>query len=107
VVSNIFSPNTGTYSKSPDSSVGIATGYRLGGRGSIPDRGQIFLFSTASKPAIGPTQPPTQYAAGDPSPEIKRPGREAEHPPQSSVEVKNGGAIPPLPHVFTAQCLIH
>jgi hypothetical protein len=26
-------------------------------------------------------------------------GREAGHPPPSSAEVKNGGAIPPLPHM--------
>jgi hypothetical protein len=25
-------------------------------------------------------------------------GREADHSPSFSVEVKNGGAIPPLPH---------
>jgi hypothetical protein len=31
------------------------------------------------------------------SPEVKKLGCEAGHPPPSSVEVKNGGAIPPLP----------
>jgi hypothetical protein len=44
-----------------DSSVGIATGYRQDGRGSIRGRGKIFLFSTASRPALGPTQPPIQW----------------------------------------------
>jgi hypothetical protein len=29
----------------------------------------------------------------------KRPGREADHSSPSSAEVKNGGAIPPLPHM--------
>jgi hypothetical protein len=33
------------------------------------------------------------------SPGVKRPGREADHSPLSSAEVKNGGAIPPLPHM--------
>jgi hypothetical protein len=33
-------------------------------------------------------------------PGVKRPAREADHSPPSSAEVKNGGAIPPLPHVF-------
>jgi hypothetical protein len=33
---------------------------------------------------------------------VKWPGREADHSPPSSTEVKNGGAIPPLPHVFMA-----
>jgi hypothetical protein len=30
---------------------------------------------------------------------VKRPGCEADHSPPSSAEVKNGGAIPPLPHM--------
>jgi hypothetical protein len=29
---------------------------------------------------------------------VKRPGRESDHSLPSSAEVKNGGAIPPLPH---------
>jgi hypothetical protein len=29
-------------------------------------------------------------------------GHEADHSSPSSAEVKNGGAIPPLPHVFMA-----
>jgi hypothetical protein len=42
------------------SSVGIATGYGLDGQGSNPDRGKFFLISTASRPTLGPTQPPIQ-----------------------------------------------
>jgi hypothetical protein len=38
-----------------DSSVGRAMGYRPDGRGSIPDMGNIFLFCTASRLAMGPT----------------------------------------------------
>jgi hypothetical protein len=30
---------------------------------------------------------------------VKRQGREADHSPPSSAEVKNGGAIPPLPYM--------
>jgi hypothetical protein len=37
--------------------------------------------------------------AGGNSLGVKRPGREADHSPPSSTEVKNGGAIPPLPHI--------
>jgi hypothetical protein len=33
------------------------------------------------------------------SPGVKRPGREADHSPTSSAEVKNDGAVPTLPHV--------
>jgi hypothetical protein len=32
--------------------------------GLVPDRGKIFLFSTASRPALGPTQPPFQWVLG-------------------------------------------
>jgi hypothetical protein len=34
------------------------------------------------------------------SPGVKRTGREADHSPPTSAKVKNGGAIPPLPHAF-------
>jgi hypothetical protein len=40
-------------------------------------------------------------------PEINRPGPQADHSPPSNADVKNGGATPPLPHVFMAQCLIN
>jgi hypothetical protein len=35
---------------------------------------------------------------GGPFPGVKRPGLEADHSPPSSSDVKNGGAILPLPH---------
>jgi hypothetical protein len=37
------------------------------------------------------------------SPGVKLQGREADHLAPSSAEVKNVGAIPPLPHIFMAQ----
>jgi hypothetical protein len=40
-----------------------------------------------------------QWIPGALSPEVKRPGREADHAPPHSGEVKNCGAIPPLPHI--------
>jgi hypothetical protein len=67
-------------------------------RGSIPGRGKIFLFSIASRPPLGPTEPPIQWVSGAVSSGVKRQGREAEHSPSSSAEAKNGGAIPSLPH---------
>jgi hypothetical protein len=48
----------------------------------------MFLFTTASRPALGPTQPPIQWVPGALSLGVKRPGREADHSPPSSAEVK-------------------
>jgi hypothetical protein len=48
----------------------------------------IFLFTTASRTALGPTQPPIQWLPVVLSLGIKRPGREADHSPPSSAEVK-------------------
>jgi hypothetical protein len=50
---------------------------------------QDFLFSRASRLALGPTQPPTQWVLGTLPPAVKQLGREAGHSPQSSAEVKN------------------
>jgi hypothetical protein len=57
----------------------------------------IFLFSTASGPTLGPTQTHIKWVQGAILLEVKQVGREADHSPPSSAEVKNGGAIPPLP----------
>jgi hypothetical protein len=65
------------------SSVGIATGYGLEVQGFGLE---IFLFSKASRPVLGPTQP---MGNGDFSPGVKGLWREADHSPPSSVEVKN------------------
>jgi hypothetical protein len=51
-------------------------------------RGLGILFTTASKPALDLTQPPIQWTAGALSVGVKRPGREADHSPPSSAEVK-------------------
>jgi len=58
----------------------------------------IFLFITASKQALGPTQHPIQRVPGALSLGVNRSGREAEHSLPSSAEVKMRGAIPPLPN---------
>jgi hypothetical protein len=49
----------------------------------------IFLFTAASRPALGTTQSPIQWVPGALSQGVKRPGREANYSPQSNAEVKN------------------
>jgi hypothetical protein len=48
----------------------------------------IFLCTISSRPALGPIQPSIQWAPRALFLEIKRPGHEADHSPQSSAEVK-------------------
>jgi hypothetical protein len=48
----------------------------------------FFLFTTASRMALGPSQPPIQWVPGALSPGVKRLGREADHSPPSSAAVK-------------------
>jgi hypothetical protein len=85
--------------KSRVSSVGIATSYELNGRGSIPGRGKVFLISIASRPALESTQPPIQWVPESLSSKLKWLGREADHSPPSSSDVRNGGAVTPLPNM--------
>jgi hypothetical protein len=67
----------------------------------------IFLFTTASRTALRPTQPPIQWVPGAPSPGVKRPGREADRSPPSSAEVKNAWSYTSTPqYVLMAWCLV-
>jgi hypothetical protein len=57
---------------SPDSSVGIETGYGLDGRVSIPGQGKYFsVFSTAFRQALRSIQHPIQWVRGEISPGVK------------------------------------
>jgi hypothetical protein len=69
------------------------TGYGLEGRGLIPDRSKGFLFSIESIPAVGSTEPHIQGAPLAVLPGVKWQGREADHLPPSSAEIKNGADI--------------
>jgi len=51
--------------------------------------GFFFLLTTASRSFLRPTQPLIQWMPGVLSPRVKRSGREADHSPPSSAEVKN------------------
>jgi len=58
-----------------------------------------FLFATASRPALGPTQPPIQRAAG-----ILPPGQSDRSVKVTThlylmMRLRIHGAIPPLPHM--------
>jgi hypothetical protein len=55
--------------------------------GSNPSRGKIF-FSTVPRPALGLTQPPTQWVLEALSMGVKWPEHEADHSPSTSAEVK-------------------
>jgi hypothetical protein len=53
-------PLDSSYCYNRDSLIDIATGYGVDGWSSIPGMGKFFPFSTASRPAVGLTQPPIQ-----------------------------------------------
>jgi hypothetical protein len=72
-----------------NSIVGIATSNGLDDRGV---RVRVLvgsrIFSTLSGLALGFTQPPIRWVPGALSQGVKRPGREADHSPPASTEVK-------------------
>jgi hypothetical protein len=75
------------YRKSRDSSVGIAVGYGLDDRGSrvrFPAGAGNFCLHHRVQNGSGPHQ----WVPGCSFPGVKRPGREADHSPPSSAEVK-------------------
>jgi hypothetical protein len=77
--------------KSRDRSVGIATGYGVDDKGigsSRPGGDKNFYFFMSPRSSLGPTQAPIQWVPGALSPEVKRPGREADHSTPTSTEVK-------------------
>jgi hypothetical protein len=62
---------------------------RSRGRSSSLSTVKNFDFSTSSRPALLPTQPPIQWIPGSLSPGVKRPGREDGQSPPASANVKN------------------
>jgi hypothetical protein len=67
-----------------------AKGWTIGVLGFDSWRGVgIFLFTTAYRTALGPTQPPIQWISGVLSLGVRWPGREADHSTISSAEAKN------------------
>jgi hypothetical protein len=67
----------------------------------------IFLFTIASRTALGPTQHPIQWVPDALSLGVKRPGREADHSPPYSAGVKNAWSYTYIPqYVFMAWYLV-
>jgi hypothetical protein len=67
----------------------LATGWTIGVLGFDFRRGLWnFLFTTASRTALGPIQLPIQRVPGALCLGIRRPGYEADHSPPPSAEVK-------------------
>jgi hypothetical protein len=63
-----------------------STGWKTGV--PVPEGPGNFLFVTASRTELRPTKPPIQRVPGALSLELMRPGRESDHSPPSSAEVK-------------------
>jgi hypothetical protein len=71
------------------------------GRSSSPGSGKIFLLCTASRPVLGPIQPPIHWVSGAISPGVMRPRREADRLHPTSAEVmKTWTSISTPPYAF-------
>jgi hypothetical protein len=68
---------------------------------------QSYGRTVVSRMVRGPTQSPIQWVPGALSLEVKRPGREADHSPLSSAEVKNAWSYNSTPwYVIMVWCLV-
>jgi hypothetical protein len=78
-----------------DSSVSEQITHLQGNTVSIPCKGRDFSLrhNTTSRPALVPTQPPTQLVAG-----VKRPGREHRNSSHLESRLRMRAGISPLPH---------
>jgi hypothetical protein len=86
--------------KDPGELNSIALRYGLDERGLESQKGLgILLFTTASRPAVGPNQPPIQWVLGALSLGIKRDGSETDHSPPSSAEVNNAWSYTSTPPI--------
>jgi hypothetical protein len=68
---------------------------------------ELLLFTTASRLALGSTQPPIQWAPAALTRQLKRSGREADDSPPSNGDVMNAWSYTSLPqYVLMAWCLL-
>jgi hypothetical protein len=95
---------------SRDSSVGIAPGCGLDDRGSrvrFPVGARNFSLHHCVQNCSGAHQPPIQWVPGALPLGVKRPGRETDHSPPSSAEVKNEWSYTSTPqYAFMTWCLV-
>jgi hypothetical protein len=91
-----------------DSSFGITTRLRAGRPRFASRQGlRIFLFTTASRPALGSTQLPIRWVPEVLSAGVKRPVREADHSSISSAEFKNAWSYTyTLQYISMVWCLV-
>jgi hypothetical protein len=81
-------------------------GYGLddqGGGISRPGRVKYFHFSISSRPTLGSTQLPIKMGTGGSFPGVKRQGREADHSPPTSAEVKKMCIYTSIPHTSSGR----
>jgi hypothetical protein len=68
---------------------------------------EIYFFTTASRPALGPTQHPIQWISGAFSLSVKRPGRAADRSLHLVPRSRMFGGIIPLPqYAFMEWCSV-
>jgi hypothetical protein len=90
------------YFGSRDSSVCIAKGRAAGVRFPAGAKDFSSVQSVQTDPGVYPAYCLCKWASGALSPGVNRPGVEADHSPPISAEIKIGGAIPLIRHVFMA-----
>jgi hypothetical protein len=67
----------------------------------------FFFFFTASRQALGPTQPPIQWVSEALTSGVKQLGREVDHSPPYTAEVKTAWSYTSTPpYIFMAWYLI-
>jgi hypothetical protein len=68
---------------------------------------EFFLFTTASRPDLGPTHPPIQWIPGKLAAVEKLSGHDVDHSPTISTEIKNVGSYTSIPQcIFMALYLV-
>jgi hypothetical protein len=89
-------------------SVGTALGWTIGVLGFDSRWGLgIVLLTTASRTALEPIQSPIQWVPEALSLGVKRPGREADHSPSSSAEVKYAWSYTSTPPIRLHGVVLH